>query len=96
MGVDIDSLKKIAELARLKFSEEELSKMSEDMEQIVAWLDQLDEVETEGLKAVVHMHDRTNVYRADEANNELTNTEALSNSPSPKDSFFSVPLVKKN
>jgi len=93
MPIDIETIKKVAHLARLELSPEEESQLSVDIEQILAWIDQLEEVDTTGIDPVIHMHDNINAYREDVAHNDLTREEALFNAPQKEDGHFKVVKV---
>lgn len=93
MPIDIATIRKVAHLARLELSPEEESQLSVDIEQILAWIDQLEEVETTGVEPVIHMHGNINAYREDVAHNDLTREEALFNAPQQEDGHFKVVKV---
>ncbi|WP_367916470.1 Asp-tRNA(Asn)/Glu-tRNA(Gln) amidotransferase subunit GatC [Leadbetterella sp. DM7] len=93
MPIDIATIKKVAHLARLELTPEEENQLSVDIEQILAWIDQLDEVNTEGVEPVIHMHDNINAYREDEPHNDLTRDEALLNAPQKEGGYFKVVKV---
>jgi len=83
----------VAHLARLELSPEEEGQLSVDIEQILAWIDQLEEVETTNVEPVIHMHRNINAYREDIAHNDLTREEALYNAPQKEDGHFKVVKV---
>lgn len=93
MPIDIATIKKVAHLARLELTAEEESQLSVDIEQILAWIDQLEEVDTTGVEPVIHMHRNINAYREDAAFNDLTREEGLLNAPQKEDGHFKVVKV---
>ncbi|MBX2953284.1 MAG: Asp-tRNA(Asn)/Glu-tRNA(Gln) amidotransferase subunit GatC [Leadbetterella sp.] len=93
MPIDITTLKKVAHLARLELTPEEEDQLSVDIEQILTWIDQLDEVDTTGVEPVIHMHANINSYREDVAHNDLTREEGLLNAPQKEDGHFKVVKV---
>ncbi len=93
MPIDIATIKKVAHLARLELTPEEEDQLSVDIEQILAWIDQLEEVDTEGVVPVIHMHENINAYREDAARNDLTRAEALLNAPQKEEEYFKVVKV---
>ena len=93
MAIDIETIKKVAHLARLELTAEEESQLSVDIEQILDWINQLDEVDTTGIEPVIHMHQNINSYREDIPNNDLTREEALVNAPQKDDEYFKVVKV---
>lgn len=93
MPIDIATIRKVAQLARLELTPEEEDQLSVDIEQILAWIDQLEEVDTEGIAPVIHMHTNINAYREDVPHNDLTRAEALLNAPQKEEEYFKVVKV---
>ena len=93
MAIDLETIKKVAHLARLELTAEEESQLSVDIEQILDWINQLDEVDTTGIEPVIHMHQNINSYREDIPNNDLTCEEALVNAPQKDGEYFKVVKV---
>jgi aspartyl-tRNA(Asn)/glutamyl-tRNA(Gln) amidotransferase subunit C len=93
MAIEIETIKKVAHLARLELTAEEESQLSVDIEQILDWINQLDEVDTTGIEPVIHMHQNINSYREDIPNNDLTREEALVNAPQKEGEYFKVVKV---
>lgn len=93
MAIDIETIKKVAHLARLELTAEEESQLSVDIEQILDWINQLDEVDTTGIEPLIHMHQNINSYREDIPNNDLTREEALVNAPQKDGEYFKVVKV---
>ena len=98
MTVDIDrkTLEKIADLARIRCSEDDLEKFQKDLEEIVEYAELLDEVDTEGVEPARHvLADRCNVFRADEIAPCLDRDEFLKNAPEHIGGMVRVPPVIK-
>jgi aspartyl-tRNA(Asn)/glutamyl-tRNA(Gln) amidotransferase subunit C len=93
MAIDIETIKKVAHLARLELTADEEQQLSVDIEQILDWINQLDEVDTEGIEPVIHMHQNVNSFREDQSNNDLTREQALVNAPQKEGEFFKVVKV---
>ena len=93
MKIEQETLQKIAHLARLNFDTQEAEKMSADLSQVLNWVDQLQEVDTEGVAPLTNMSSEVNVLRIDEIGVQLTQEEALKNSPQQENGFFTVPKV---
>ena len=93
MKIEQETLQKIAHLARLNFDAQEAEKMSADLSQVLNWVDQLQEVDTEGVAPLTNMSSEVNVFRTDEIGVQLTKEEALKNSPQQENGFFTVPKV---
>jgi aspartyl-tRNA(Asn)/glutamyl-tRNA(Gln) amidotransferase subunit C len=91
MSVDKDTIRKIAHLARLEFDETEAGKMSENFNKILAWMDKLNEINTDDVQPLIHMSEEVNVLREDQANNTLRHEDALLNAPKKDSDYFRVP-----
>lgn len=86
-------LSRIAELARLRFSEQELAAFREQFESIVAYVGAINAVDMSGVEPMAHVNDATNVMRADVVGECLTTEQALANAPKKNEAFFKVPKV---
>ncbi|MGK7396505.1 MAG: Asp-tRNA(Asn)/Glu-tRNA(Gln) amidotransferase subunit GatC [Candidatus Cyclobacteriaceae bacterium M3_2C_046] len=93
MKIDQQILRKIAHLARLDFEESDEESMIKDLTEILNWVEQLNEVDTEGIEPLTHMSDRINVYREDKVGRQLEHDKALKNAPKNDKDYFSVPKV---
>ena len=93
MSISRADVEKVALLARLQLSEEELGRLTSEMAQIVQYVDQLAEVDTEGVQPMAHAVEVSNVFADDEVLPSLPREQALSNAPSHNDRGFLVPAV---
>lgn len=93
MQLSQDEIQKVAMLARLEFSESELALLSAQMEKIVLFVEQLNELSTEGVEPLAHALDVHSVVRADQLEPSLAREAALANSPAHDDECFLVPPV---
>ncbi len=93
MKIDKDSIKKIAHLARLEFDESSAEKMSSDMSQILDWVEQLNEVDTENVEPLTTMSSEVNIMREDKAGKPLDREAGLKNAPKRDADYFRVPKV---
>ncbi|MFN3800269.1 Asp-tRNA(Asn)/Glu-tRNA(Gln) amidotransferase subunit GatC [Belliella pelovolcani] len=93
MKVDTNTLKKIAHLARLEFDETSAEKMTQDMTQILDWVEQLNEVDTEGVEPITTMSSEVNVLREDKVGEHLPHESGLKNAPQRDSDYFRVPKV---
>jgi aspartyl-tRNA(Asn)/glutamyl-tRNA(Gln) amidotransferase subunit C len=93
MKIDLNTVKKIAHLARLEFDEEGAEKMKKDMTQILDWEEQLNEIDTEGVEPITTMSSEENVLREDAVGEHLTHEKALLNAPQRDSDYFRVPKV---
>ena len=93
MSVSLKDLEKIAQLARLTLKEEDKGKFLEQVNQILKYVEKLNEVNTEGVEPLSHSMDLVNVMRDDLEKPSLSQKEALENAPVKNDKFFRVPKV---
>ena len=93
MAVTKKDVEKIAELAQLKFSEEELESFTPQMNEILAYMDKLNELDTENVEPLSHPVEQTNVFREDELKPSITTKNALKNAPAKDEQYFKVPKV---
>lgn len=85
----------LAHLSRLEFNEAEKKAIRTDLQAMVAFVEQLQEVDTEGVEPLLHIGDAANVLREDEVQGSVSRTEALLNAPVQDAQFFKVPKVIK-
>lgn len=93
MKIDLNTVKKMAHLARLEFNEEGAEKMKKDMTQILDWVEQLNEVNTEGVEPITTMSSEVNVLREDIVGEHLSRERGLLNAPQKDSDYFRVPKV---
>ena len=95
MEVNNKLIEDIAKLSKLKFDESSSEKMKDDLEKILAFVDKLNEIDTEGVEPLIYMSDEVNVLRSDEISEETAQDEALKNAPQKDSDYFKVPTVLK-
>ena len=93
MKIDIKTIEKLASLSKLSFTKEELDLISKDMSKMVDFINQLDEIDTEGVDPLIHVNEEFNNWREDEIREMLDQKEALSNSPIKDSTYFKLPKV---
>ena len=93
MKLNKDTIQKIAHLARLEFDPKGEKQMLHDMEEILTWVEKLDELDTENIQPLTHVSQEINVYRDDEVKGESSRENALHNAPKKDDAYFRVPKV---
>lgn len=89
-----DDVAKIAHLARLKLTDEELDTFSRQIEEILEHVAKLGELDLEGVEPFVNAAAEGNVFRRDEPHAPLPRAEGLANAPRQADGFFKVPAVQ--
>ncbi len=93
MKLDINTVKKIAHLARLEFDEKGAEKMKQDMTQILDWVEKLNELDTDGIEPITTMSTEVNVLREDVVGEHLSHERGLKNAPKKDSDYFRVPKV---
>jgi aspartyl-tRNA(Asn)/glutamyl-tRNA(Gln) amidotransferase subunit C len=95
MKINKDTLRKIAHLARLELEPGKEEAMIKDLNEIISWIEQLQEVDTEGVEPLTNMSQEVNVFRKDKAGKHLEHKRALKNAPDHDEDYFRVPKVLK-
>jgi len=88
-----DQVKHVAELARLNVTDDEVAMFEEQLSDIIAYVEKLNEVDTTDVKPTTHVLEMTNVMRKDKTEKGLTQEEALGNAPSKQDGQCKVPSI---
>ncbi|MDQ7083314.1 MAG: Asp-tRNA(Asn)/Glu-tRNA(Gln) amidotransferase subunit GatC [Aquificota bacterium] len=90
--VDREWVERIARLARLKLTEEEVEVFQRQLGDILEFVNQLNELDTEGVEPYIEQSERTPM-REDVPGESLSQEEALMNAPESEGGFFVVPRV---
>lgn len=85
----------VAKLARIELSEDEKEKFAKQLGDIIEYVDQLNEVDTEGVDPMAHPYPLTNITRVDRVEYDNTREELLLNAPDEEDGFFKVPKINE-
>lgn len=94
MKIDEKTLDRIAELARLDYSDPAARKaILADMEKVLTFVEKLNEVDTKGVEPLIFMTEEADVLRDDVAETSITKKEALMNAPVKDSDYFKVPRV---
>ena len=93
MAITLDEAKWIAHLARLDVGAEELSTFVQQLSAILDYMQQLQQVNTDGIEPLAHPLPVQNVFREDEPAPSLPVDEALANAPRRLGDFYGVPAV---
>lgn len=93
MKIDQQTVEKIAHLARLEVSEAEVAEMQTGLSKILNWMEQLNEVDTDGVEPLIHMNSGINIFRKDKAQNTLQREDGLKNAPKRTETYITVPKV---
>ena len=93
MALTPDEVRWVAHLARLELSDAELETMTRQLSAIVDYVDQLQQVNTDGVEPLAHALPVHNVFRDDEPAPSLPVDDALANAPDRHGDFYGVPAV---
>ncbi|MGB0748468.1 MAG: Asp-tRNA(Asn)/Glu-tRNA(Gln) amidotransferase subunit GatC [Magnetospiraceae bacterium] len=93
MSLDKDTVKNIAFLARIEVPEADLEPLAGELSHIIGWVEQLAEVNTEGVAPLASVTDVTLPLREDKQAGGGIPDKVLANAPESADGFFLVPKV---
>jgi aspartyl-tRNA(Asn)/glutamyl-tRNA(Gln) amidotransferase subunit C len=93
MSLTADQVRWVANLARLELTDAEEAVITGQLIRIVAYVDQLQRLNTDGVEPLAHALEIANVFRADEPRPSLPVAEALANAPRRRGDFYAVPAV---
>jgi aspartyl-tRNA(Asn)/glutamyl-tRNA(Gln) amidotransferase subunit C len=93
MNINEETLKKIAHLSRLELDEKNTDKMLQDMNNMLAFVEKLNEVNTDGVEPLTTMTQEVNSLRDDVAKPDLIHQQVLQNAPKKDADYFRVPKV---
>jgi len=96
MEVNKQLVERLAQLNRLSLTEAEKTRLQGDLQQILDFMDQLNELNTSAVEPLIYMTEAVNRWRADEARITITRDEALKNAPEKANGLFRVPKVLKH
>lgn len=93
MSIDIATAAKVAKLARIRFAEENLPKLAEQLSGILGFMEQLNEVNVEGVEPMVSVTPMRLKRRVDAVTDGNIQGQVLKNAPDAREGFFAVPKV---
>ena len=93
MSVDKATVAKIASLARIRMSDEEVAAMVPELNQILGWVEQLGEVDVAGVEPMTAVIPNQLRLRDDVVTDGGIRDKVLANAPAPEHGFFGVPKV---
>ena len=88
-----EEVKKVAQLARLELNEDEINNHAEQLEKILEYIKQLEEIDTDNVPCTTRAIEVINVFRKDEKKNSDCIEELLELGPSREDKYFKVPKI---
>ena len=93
MSVSTEQVRHIAKLARIAMSDEEIERLAPELNNILGWVEQLGEVNTEGVEPLTAVIDQKLRLRDDVVTEGNIRDEILANAPDAQHGFFAVPKV---
>ncbi len=93
MAITKDTVKYVAHLARIDLKPKELEKLSQQLQEILGFIDKLKRVDIKEIAPTSHILPINNVLRDDKPGESLSSNKALENVPQRQGNFFSVPKV---
>lgn len=93
MSVSIKDVEKIADLAKLSLIDEEKSEIQKNLNKFLDYVNQLDELNTEGIEPTRYVHFHRQSKREDVMRDSLSQIEALKNAPAVTDGYIRVPRI---
>jgi aspartyl-tRNA(Asn)/glutamyl-tRNA(Gln) amidotransferase subunit C len=93
MPVSTEQVRHIAKLARIAMSDEEIARLAPELNNILGWVEQLGEVNTDGVEPLTAVIDQKLRLRADIVTEGNIRDEILANAPEAQHGFFAVPKV---
>jgi aspartyl-tRNA(Asn)/glutamyl-tRNA(Gln) amidotransferase subunit C len=88
-----EEVRKVAELARLELNENEINNHAEQLEKILEYIKQLEEIDTNEVPCTTRAIEVINVFRKDKKQNSDCKEELLDLAPSREDKYFKVPKI---
>jgi len=83
----------VAKLARLELSSEEIERLTDQLSNILSYVEKLNQADTKQVEPTSHVMSISNVFREDRARPSLPVEKALENAPDSEGAFFRVPKI---
>jgi aspartyl-tRNA(Asn)/glutamyl-tRNA(Gln) amidotransferase subunit C len=83
----------VADLVRLRLTEDEITELQPQLEHVLSYIEQLNEVNVDGIEPTAHASAVYNVFRADVPRDFFTQEQATANAPHSGSGLFIVPKV---
>ena len=91
--INEQQIRHVAKLARLKITDEQVKTFTPQLNAILTYIAQLEQLDTSNIEPLAHCLPVSNVLRDDTINPSLSNTDALANAPAKDGEFFTIPKV---
>jgi aspartyl-tRNA(Asn)/glutamyl-tRNA(Gln) amidotransferase subunit C len=93
MSIDKDTAARVAKLARIKVEDDALPALAQEFNNILGFIEQLNEVDVEGVEPMTSVTPQRLKRRVDEVTDGNQQDKILSNAPDAREGFFAVPKV---
>jgi len=93
MEITNELINKLARLSKLEFDETAKAAIQKDLQQMIGFIEKINELDTEEVEPLIHMSEDTNVFREDIAKTLITQKEGLKNAPAKNEEYILVPKV---
>ena len=93
MAIDNETVKRVAFLSRLRVENDKVDATKEEFNKILTWIEELNEVNTDNVEALISVNDLSLRTRPDEVTAGDCRTEILKNAPAAEYDYFAVPKV---
>ena len=93
MSINKKTLEKIAHLARLQFDEKSEETMLKDLNNMLSFVEKLQELNTEEIEPLQAMTFESNQFREDKVKGQISSVDGLKNAPKKDENYFRVPKV---
>ena len=93
MAIDETTVRKVAHLARIALSEDEVAPLAGELSSILGWVEQLQEVDVDGVEPMTSVTPMALPMRADVVTDGGKQADVLANAPDHREGFFAVPKV---
>ena len=93
MALDQETVRRIATLARIKVPEENLEPLAGELNNILGWIEQLSEVDTDDVQPMTSVVETVSPQRPDVVTDGGAPDKVLRNAPQAEDAFYTVPKV---
>lgn len=93
MKISSREVEYVAHLARLEITEKETEKFTAQLNDILLYIDKLNELDTKGVESMSHAISVTNAFREDNILDSIGTKQTLANAPDARGEFFRVPKV---
>ncbi|APX88985.1 asparaginyl/glutamyl-tRNA amidotransferase subunit C [Brevirhabdus pacifica] len=93
MSIDIETARRVAKLARIKVEDDHLPDLAQEFNNILGFIEQLNEVDVEGVEPMTSVTPMRLKRRTDEVTDGGMQDRILANAPDAREGFFAVPKV---